>query len=125
MRRAALFWLEPAFKGYGLRALAQRVHTLGKFVAPVTGWATRTNADHRCRANIVSVVQQKLRKARANIGLAHVDVQPGIFIDAVAVGVQKNWLLAGADYFEHEPVSVRTARGELRDNVENASVAVG
>ena len=75
-------------------------------------------------ANVVSVVQLELGKARANVGLTNENVQPGVCIDVVSVRMEEDRLLADADDFEDDSVSVRMACGEFGNEIEIPPIAV-
>jgi len=116
--------LEPARLRQRLGALAEREHALDKPIAPIAGGPAHAYAEYDGRSNVVRVVQLELGKARANVGLANENVQPRICVDVVPVRMEEDRLLADADNFEDDPVSVSSARREFWNEIEISPIAV-
>src|SRR5258708_40573 len=116
--------LETALYRQRLRALGDRKRALDKFLAPISGGPAHPDAEDDGCPNVVSVVQLEFGKARANVGLAHEDVQPGVCIDVVPVRMEEDRLLAYAHNLKIQPVSVWIARREFRYEIEISPVAI-
>ena len=109
-RRSALAWQHSSLKNavdrQRLRPHAGGEYALQKFIAPVPGEAAVSDAEGDGGSDFVEIAQLELGKPRSNIGLSHKYSKARVLIEVIAIGVQQNWLIAIAENFECQRISM-------------------